>query len=302
MIEAIQATSTPSRALILGLADADGRLEAEPLYAVAEAAGLTNTTIRLALRRLVEADLVESEGRGRKATLQLTPAGLAERLPDLIWVAAAHRADAGLDSWDGYWHLVSFEIPESDRPARDALRNRIVELLGAPLGGALYVSPHPWEPWIDAVANANAVTDRVTTITATQLQHRGSADLAAVAQSLWPVEDLAADYEAFVDRWTQLPSMIDRDTAIRLAFEASGEIELLLRRDPLLPTQMLPAGFAGPAARALYLDTMGALATEPLVAEANIYTAYRTAIDRAVGQTADEFWTEAYANTGAIHP
>ncbi len=293
----IEPPPTPSRALVLGLADADGHLDAGALYAVAEAAGFTTTTIRLALRRLVEGGLAESEGRGRKATLQLTPAGLAERLPDLVWVAAAHRADAGLDPWDGCWHLVSFEVPESARSARDALRNRIIELLGAPLGGALYVSPHRWEPWIDAVAVAHAVVDRVSTVTATQLRHRGSADPAVVARSLWSIDELAAGYQAFVDRWVQLPMTIDRATAVRLAFEASGEIEQLLRRDPVLPQELLPPGFAGPAARALYLDTMRALAAEPLVADANIYTTYRDAIDHALAQSTDQFWTEAYART-----
>ncbi len=192
---------------------------------------------------------------------------------------------------------MSFEVPESDRPARDALRNRIVELLGAPIGGALYVSPHPWEPWIDAVADTHAVADRVTTIIATRLRHRGSADPVTVARSLWPIDDLAIGYRAFLDRWTELPTTIDRATAVRLAFEASGEIEYLLRRDPILPAEMLPSGFAGPGARALYLDTMNVLASDALVAEANIYTTYRTAIDHALTQTADQFWTEAYART-----
>lgn len=292
---------TPSRAFILGLADTGGGLDAEPLYAAAEAAGFTTTTIRLAVRRLLEAGLVESEGRGRKATLQLTAAGLAERLPDLFWVAAAHRSDAGLDGWDALWHLVSFEIPERQRAARDALRNRIVELQGAPLGGALYVSPHPWEPWIAAVASEHEVTDHVTTIEATQLVHHGSADIATVARSLWPLDALAADYESFVHRWRDLPADVGRDAAVRIAFQISSQIEYLLRRDPLLPPKMLSPAFAGPVARARYIDVMDTLAAEPLVAEANIYRSYRATIDRALRQSADEFWTDAYANTGANH-
>ncbi len=134
-------------------------------------------------------------------------------------------------------------------------------------------------------------------ITANQLRHRGSDDPTVVARSLWPIDDLAAEYQAFVDRWSRLPATIDQATAVRLAFEASGEIEHLLRRDPILPPEMLPPGFAGPAARTLYLDTMGVLAAEPLVTEANIYTTYRDAIDRALAQTTDQFWTEAYART-----
>ncbi|MGI9613070.1 MAG: PaaX family transcriptional regulator C-terminal domain-containing protein [Acidimicrobiales bacterium] len=292
-------TTTPSRAFILGLADTDGHLDAGPLYAVAEAAGFTTTTIRLALKRLIEAGFVDRRGRGRKASLQLTPAGLSERLEDLAWVAFAHRADAGLDVWDGRWNLVSFEIPEDKRPARDALRNRITELLGAPVGGALYVSPHPWKPWIDAIATANNVADRVTTITATQLHHRGLTEPAAVARSLWPIDELAADYKAFVARWEQQPAAPDQVTTVRLAFQASTEIEALLRRDPLLPDKILPDDFAGQSARKLYLEVMANLAEEPLVAAANIYTAYRSAIDRALSQTAEEFWSVAFADTRA---
>lgn len=291
---------TPSRALILGLADAEGRLDAGPLYAVAEAVGFTTTTIRLALRRLVESGLAESDGRGRKATVQLTAAGLSERLPDLTWVAAAHRVDAGLDSWDGYWHLASFEIPESNRNARDAVRSRITELHGAPLGGALYVSPHPWAPWIDAVAADHGVSERMTMITATEIRHRGSTDLATVTRSLWPVEELAVDYRTFVDRWRHLPTSTDQAVAVRTAFEVSAEIENLLRRDPLLPAKLLPPRFAGPEARALYLDLLTTLGRDSLVAEANIYTVYQTAIDRALDQSAEEFWAEAFANVGAI--
>ncbi len=290
-------TQTPSRALILGLADADGRLDAGPLYAVAEAAGFTTTTIRLALKRLIEAGFVERLGRGRKATLQLTSAGLADRSEDLAWLAFAHRTDAGLDKWNGLWHVVSFEIPEHHRQARDALRSRVTELLGAPIGGALYVSPHPWKPWIDAVAASNDVSDRVTTMTVTRLCHRGLTDPSAVAASLWPIEELAADYNTFVDRWNHAPSAPDQVTAVKLAFEASGEIEALLRRDPLLPAEILPHDFAGPTARKLYLDVMAALAVEPLVAEANIYTSYRAAIERALTQTEDEFWADAFTDT-----
>lgn len=286
--------TTPSRAFILGLADTQGRLEADPLYAVAEAAGFTATTIRLAVKRLIDADLVERRGRGRKATLQLTAAGLADRSEDLVWVAFAHRADAGLDIWDGQWHLVSFEIPEHHRQARDALRNRITELMGAPIGGALYVSPHPWQPWINAVASAHDVTDRITTMTATHIHHRGLTDPPAVARSLWPVAELATDYEAFVQRWAQLPAVPDQVTAVKLAFEASREIEALLRRDPLLPDKILPNGYAGPTARKLYLEVMATLAEEPLVAAANIYTSHRSAIDRALSQTAEDFWTAAF--------
>ena len=145
---------TPTRAFVLGIADGDGRIDAAALYGAAEAVGFTDTRIRLTLRRLVEAGSVTVTGRGRAATIELSEAGLAERMTDLTWVAAAHRLDAGLDTWDGVWHLAAFEIPERERAARDAVRGALVDLLCAPLSGGLYLSPWPIEPWVAPVAAA----------------------------------------------------------------------------------------------------------------------------------------------------
>ncbi|MEO1058968.1 MAG: transcriptional regulator, partial [Actinomycetota bacterium] len=120
--------TTPTRAFVLGLADDDGLLDAGALYDAADAAGFTATTMRLALMRLRDAGALTVDGRGRNASIRLTERGRADRSPDLAWVAAAYRLDAGLDPWDHMWHLVSFEIPETQRAARDAVRARIVDL------------------------------------------------------------------------------------------------------------------------------------------------------------------------------
>ena len=106
------AVRVPSRAVLLGLADADGVLDARPLFDAANACGITDTAMRLTIRRLIDEGLVDVTGRGRSAAITLTEAGLRERAPDVGWMAFAARLDAGLVRWDGVWHLVSFEIAE----------------------------------------------------------------------------------------------------------------------------------------------------------------------------------------------
>ncbi len=293
--------ATPARTFIFGLADDAGRLAAGPLYDGAAAAGFTDTKLRLALRRMSDAGLITVEGRGRKAAIQLTPTGLAARSPDLVWIGAAHRSDAGLDRWDGRWHLAAFEIPEQRRAARDALRNQIVELFGAQLAGGVYVSTFPWEAWLNAVTVAHGVRDRLTTTATDLLDVGGMSDPAAIAAALWPVAELRAEYGSFLAQWEHLPTHVPNDPtmAVRGAFEMSAEFEQIVRRDPILPSELVPADFGGPAARALYRKAMQALSRHEILARANLVGAYESAIDAALAADATNFWSAAFAATAA---
>ncbi|MGI9644424.1 MAG: PaaX family transcriptional regulator C-terminal domain-containing protein [Ilumatobacteraceae bacterium] len=291
--------ATPTRTFIFGLADDAGRLAAGPLYDAAEAAGFTDTKLRLALRRMSEAGLVIVEGRGRKAAIHLTPAGLAARSPDLVWIGAAHRSDAGLDRWDGRWHLAAFEIPEHRRAARDALRDQIVELFGAHLAGGVYVTAFPWEAWLAAVTDVHGIRDRLTMTSTERLDVGGRSDPLEIAAALWPVADLDAEYRAFVVRWGTLPAAVPDDpaVAVRAAFEMSTEFDQVVRRDPILPDELLPREFAGPTARALYREAMQALSSHEILARANLVGSYESAIEAALTENADDFWSLAFAAT-----
>ena len=293
--------ATPTRAFIYGLADADGRLDTEFLYAAAEAVGFTNTKLRLALKRMTEEGLLTSEGRGRKANIRLTPAGLDDRSPDLAWTSAAYRADAGLDQWDGIWHLVSFEIPEQRRTARDAVRNQLVDLFGGQLSGGLYLSPFPWEPWIAAVAAVHDVADRITLIETTSLTHAGRTTPTEIAEVVWPVAAIDQEYRTFIERWTPLLAAVPADPlrAVRAAFEVAGDFEAAMRVDPLLPTDLAPKEFGGPAARSLFTLLIDALCAHTELADTSLFSAYRDSQDRALRHTQSEFWTEVYSQTSA---
>ena len=287
--------ATPTRSFVLGVANEAGDIDAAALYDAADAVGFSPTRIRLTLRRLVESGLVTVDGRGRGATIALTAAGLDERRADLTWVAAAHRLDAGLDTWDGSWHLVSFEVPERHRAARDAVRETLVGLLCAPLSGGLYLSPWPIEPWIAPVAESVGVADRLTFVVSSAISVGGRRDPAGVAATAWPVETIAAGYATFVEQWASVIDDPPTETpdAVRVAFTASAEIEALLRIDPVLPGVALPPDFAGPEARNVYRALIAVLRDHDVVATANVFGAYETAIVRALGQSASEFWAEA---------
>ena len=293
--------ATPTRSFIYGMADAHGHLDTDFLYVAAEAVGFTTTKLRLGLKRMTEEGLLTSVGRGRKASISLTPVGLDDRSPDLAWTSVAYRADAGLDPWDGVWHLVSFEIPEQQRTARDAVRNQLVDLFGGQLSGGLYLSTFAWEPWIDAIAAIHGVADRITFIETTALTHAGRTDAAEIAELMWPVATVDQGYRTFIDRWTPLLSSVPSDVrvAVRAAFEAANHFEAAMRADALLPAELVPTDFGGPEARALFRHLIDALATHSELAETSLFSAYRDAQDHALGQTQREFWTDVYDQTSA---
>ena len=45
--------------------------------------------------------------------------------------------------WDGVWRIVTFDIPESKKAARDALRNKLKELGFCQLHKSVFVFPYP---------------------------------------------------------------------------------------------------------------------------------------------------------------
>ena len=130
----------PTRMLVHALIREDGTVGADELYSVATTLGMSDQQVRLCVKRLVaESRPARHEGRGRRAELHATADTAPALAPNADFLRHAFRQDAGLAPWDGVWHLAAFAVPESARGARDALRETLVHLGGAPLQGELYV-------------------------------------------------------------------------------------------------------------------------------------------------------------------
>jgi phenylacetic acid degradation operon negative regulatory protein len=252
----------PTRALVLGMVRADGTLRAGELYDVADACGLTSEQVRLCLRRLQADGVLTGTGRGRRAAFR-TEQAEAGILPDLELVHLAFRQDAGEAPWDGHWHLVALHIPESVRGARDRLREELVFLGGAALGGGLYVSPHPWDGMVASVARTLGVAGHLTMIRADRLSHGGVSAPADLAARLWDLDTVAAGYHEFTATLDSVgegasTAATDGDDlvdAVRVAMAFTRAIE----PDPLLPPELLPPDFPGRAARARLLELLEAM-------------------------------------------
>ncbi len=255
----------PTRMLVFGVARHDGSILAAEVFAVAEACHRSTEQVRSCLRRLVGEGLFEREGVGQRATYHPTDDGL-RALADFGGRAVqAHVQDSAPSAWDAHWHLVAFAVPEARRAARDALRDQLGQLGGAPVHNGLYVSPHPWDKDVVAWAEELDVVDHVTLARTDHLVVGGVSEPRDLAARLWPVADVADRYRAFLARWSpvidhmatmqrhhvQLPdaAFLPGALAMGLAYRDC------LDADPLLPAELLPHPWPGREARDLLVDS-----------------------------------------------
>ncbi|HKA84881.1 MAG TPA: PaaX family transcriptional regulator C-terminal domain-containing protein [Acidimicrobiales bacterium] len=251
----------PTRMLVLGLARHDGSILAADAFPVADACGRSPEQVRSCLRRLVAEGLFTRQGQGQRAAYRATEAGLAALGASTARARLAHIQDAAARAWDRRWHLAAFAVPEARRAARDALRDHLVRLGGAAIHNGLYASPHPWEKDVNGEAERLDVSDHVTLAATDDLAVGGVSEPTALAARLWPIERLAARYQAFVDRWGHVPgdlaSMRRRHQTLPDSAFLPGALAMGLAYqdcfddDPLLPPELLPHPWPGGAARDL---------------------------------------------------
>ena len=261
----VTAVEVPTRVLVFGMARPDGSIDGPQVYEVAEACGLTDEQVRSCLRRLVAEKLLDREGSGRSATYRTTPAGDALRLGSMHRHEIAYRQDRQGRDWDGHWHLASFAVPENRRAARDRLRDRLVDAGGAAINNGLYVSAHPWEDEVAAIAEHLGVADRLTLASTDDLSVGGVTDVRHLARNLWPVDELAAAYTRFVSDHSHVAPALEhlRSHHDRIADKdfLPGALRMVIAfqqvfiRDPLLPPELLPRPWPGRAARDLLIKS-----------------------------------------------
>lgn len=241
------------------MAHRDGTVLAEELYPVAEVCGQTAEQVRSCVRRLVSEGLFTREGEGRTAVLRSTDAGHRALGRVLRRHRLAYAQDAAGKGWDRRWRLVAFAVPESQRAARDAFRDRLLALGGAALQGGLYVSPHDWHEDVATTAKELGVLDQVSTASTDDLQIGDERDPRALARRLWNLDELSARYQRFVDRYEGVPDALEamRERHERLSdaeFTAGSlvtavDFQACFNHDPLLPPELLPRPWPGRRAR-----------------------------------------------------
>jgi phenylacetic acid degradation operon negative regulatory protein len=199
------------------------QLPARLLVRVGEHFGIAEGTIRVALSRMVTAgDLVQING--------------AYRLTDRLLRRQARQDESRSPrtrAWRGGWEIAVITAERRPAAERAALRQAMAGLRLAELREGTWLRP----------ANLSRPRPEIVTQQCTFLEGRPEQDSAELAASLW-------DLTGWAERAGALRAALDSASSLAEQFTVSAAVLRHLLTDPLLPEQLLPQDWPGPALRA----------------------------------------------------
>jgi phenylacetic acid degradation operon negative regulatory protein len=224
--------------------------------------GVDEPAVRSSVSRMSRAGLLVRRRIGDRVGYELSPR--AERIleeGDLRIFTGTQPADAA----DG-WVLVVFSVPEEQRDRRHQLRSRLTWLGFGSIGGGVWIAPARVEARALEAVEELGLRRYVDVFAG---RYRGFDDLEALVARAWDLERLALRYDAFVAAAGPVLRRWRRDEADAHRREAFVDYVTLLHQwrtlpylDPGLPPELLPAGWRGSEAAALF-DAVGSELRKP---------------------------------------
>lgn len=218
----------------------DHAVQANSFVDVLGRVGIGEGAARSTLNRMVHRELLARYRDGKRVYLGVTPRAsevLAEAA-SWIWQPGPVNRD-----WDGRWTILSFSLPETRRADRHLLRSRLLWHGFGLLQNGMWISPSTVD-----VPELLADLDVIEHVKVFRAETFPPTDTTDMIRCTWDLDALAERYHRFLTRWDvpdPLPAAVDD---LARAIQLGAEWLLLVREDPRLPLEHLPADW--PAVRA----------------------------------------------------
>jgi phenylacetic acid degradation operon negative regulatory protein len=213
--------------------------------------GLSEAAVRQAVSRMSRQGWLAPEKRENRAFYRVTPHG-RRRIEGLN-----PRIYGPIIEWDGHWRMLTYRVAESARERRDRLRKDLTVLGWAPLSASTWISPSDALGDAREAAEVNGAGPEIDLFSGTYHGPRSDREL---LEACWDLGRIAAAYEAFdaVYRARLEAERDDGDLSEQEAFVERMWLVHDFRKfayvDPGLPSILLPAGWAGSSATALFRE------------------------------------------------
>ena len=235
-----------------------GRQEAVSAAGVIEVfgrVGVGEHAARSTLTRMVNRGLLVRQRHGRTMYFGLTER--TERVlrdgEERLWKVGAVNRD-----WDGVWTLLGFSLPESWQKQRHELRAQLAWAGFGPLFNGLWVAPGRAE--VDELVGSLGLESHVKAFYASTIP---GTDVDQMIRETWDLDAIAAPYHAFVERWQRAEPRIgagggnagaDPLDPLAVKLLLSSEWLRVIRDDPRLPVEHLPADWPAAQGEALFVQ------------------------------------------------
>ncbi|MFF7474078.1 PaaX family transcriptional regulator C-terminal domain-containing protein [Streptomyces sp. NPDC008092] len=211
--------------------------------------GVEGQAVRSAVSRLKRRGVLRGE-RHEGAAGYAVSEGTLEVLEDGdVRIFERNRAAAG----DG-WLVVVFSVPESERDKRHALRTALTRLGFGTAAPGVWVAPGILADETRRTLQRLGLTPYVDIFTG---DHFAFGDLSVKVREWWDLDELTALYADFLERYRPVRERaaageIPAREAFGIYLPMLTEWRRLPYRDPGLPLSLLPPGWMGETAGALF--------------------------------------------------
>ncbi len=221
--------------------------------------GITEQAIRSELMRMCRKDYLTVRRSGKRSYYSLSQRG-----QEIIETGARRIFARSRGPWDQRWSVLTYSIPEEQREVRDRLRRDLCWLGFGPLTPGVYLSP--WEHAEDMPGLLQRYNSHGQ-IQVFRANNAGPDDNHVLVQRCWNLPAINDAYRAFLNRW-DLGLEKFRETGGQHLSEEECFVERYLLTlaydrfplvDPGLPRELLPPGWLGERAGAVFREYHQAL-------------------------------------------
>ncbi len=208
--------------------------------------GVGEHAARSTLTRMVNRGLLSRQRHGRAMYFGLTER--SERIlrdgEARLWKLGAVNRD-----WDGVWTLLGFSLPESWQKQRHELRSQLAWAGFGPLFNGLWVAPG--RAAVDEIVGSLGLESHVKAFHASTIP---GTDVDQMIRETWDLDAIAAPYHAFVERWRNVETELDQGSdPLAATLLMNSDWLRVIRDDPRLPIEHLPANWPAADAEALFV-------------------------------------------------
>lgn len=194
-----------------------------------------------AMARLRKAGIIAyRRGGDNQPVIELVPGKLPTReicRPDRFWK----------ESWCGFWNVLVYDIPETEKVFRDTLRRLLRRLRVGCLQKSVWISPRDIRPEYNDLVTAVGIDFVSFLFEARTVLGRDGQDLVRTAWDFGRLDALQRWYIRTCERNLEVlrNDTLDVEALATMAREELESYLSVMQDDPLLPHELLPPGYAG---------------------------------------------------------
>jgi phenylacetic acid degradation operon negative regulatory protein len=215
--------------------------------------GVSERLVRTSVYRLIRDDWLNVDQLGRRSYYNLSSSGARKFEQATVRIYGEPRK-----SWSGDWCLVL--LADLGGEQKEIVRKELGWLGFAAISTSVLAHPAPDTTELELALQQLGMQDQLVVMQGRTMGKKQDDAMRNLVHKTWNLDEIDHRYNEFTRQYTPVLKALKKSRGCngRMAFQIRTlliqEYRRILLRDPLLPTEMLPAGWHGTAAYQLCRD------------------------------------------------